>query len=629
LALGALLVLLVSAADIAAPWPLKIIVDNVLKNKPVDSGPGEVLTFLAGSDQQRLLTAAILALVVMVAISAVADYLSTFVLDGIGERMTADLRSAIFAHLQRQSLTFHDRQRVGDLTTRITSDVDYVQEMLIAMLSVMLPNITLLGGIVVVMVMVDAQFALISLLTVPVLVVTVMTFTRRIKRASRRARKKESEVASVASETLSSMRVVQAYTREARHYTRFHARTTERLEAGLDAIRLQARLSPTVDVITASGTALILWFGAHRVLSGEMSLGLLLVFLAYLSQLYRPIRSLAKLVLVISRGQASTERVHELLSVDVRVTERADAAPAPSLRGSVALRSVTFGYEVDQPVIRDVSIEAAPGETIALAGPTGAGKSTIVSLIPRFYDPWEGEVLIDGRDARTFTLDSLRRQVALVLQDSIIFYGTIFDNIAYGADNPTPEQVLAAATIARVDEFAEALPEGYETLISERGTTLSGGQRQRIAIARALVRDAPIVILDEPTSGLDAVSERYVLAGLEALTAGRTVFVVAHRLSTLRRADRIYVVEQGRIVQRGTHARLTKRNGLYRNMHVALNDDSAIAASTNGNTAIGAAVNGTSTIEAATNGAPTNGAAANGGAAGDGAKRVPIGVTPP
>ena len=571
LVIGSLLILLVAAADIAAPWPLKVIVDNVLKDKPVDSGPGQILSFLAGPDPERLLVVAILTLLGIVVVSALASYLSKFVLDGIGERLIADLRQAIFAHLQRQSLTFHDRQRVGDLTTRITSDVNYVQEMLIAMLSVLLPNVILITGMVAVMFVVDAQFALVALATVPVLAVTVWTYTRRIKRASKTARKKDSELASVANETLSSMRVVQAYTREARHYDRFHERTTERLRAGLEAIRLQAKLSPSVDVITACGTAVILWFGVRKVLAGEMSLGLLLVFLAYLSQLYSPIRKLSKLSLVISRGMASTERVYELLSADAQVLDRPDAVPAPRLQGAVSLRSVTFGYEPGQPVLSDISIEAEPGETIALAGPTGAGKSTIVSLIPRFYDPWDGEVLIDGKDARTFTHASLRSQTALVLQDSILFYGSIFDNIAYGAENPTTDQVLEAAEVARVDEFVRNLPEGYETVVSERGTTLSGGQRQRIAIARAIVRDAPIVILDEPTSGLDAVSEKYVLAGLKALTEGRTVFVVAHRLSTLRSADRVYVVEQGRITQTGTHAELTQDAGLYRRMHLASN----------------------------------------------------------
>jgi ATP-binding cassette, subfamily B, bacterial len=569
LGIGSLLVLFVAAVDIATPWPLKVIVDNVLKGKPARSGPGELLSFLAGPESQRLLAVCVLAMVVLVVVSALADYLSTFVLEGIGERLTADLRAAIFAHLQRQALSFHDRQRVGDLTTRLTADVDYVQEMMIALLSVFLPSVTLLVGIATVMLLVDAEFALIALLTMPVLLVVVLTFTRRIKRASKLARQKESEVASVAQETFSSIRVVQAYTREPRHYSRFRARTTERLTAGLDAIRLQAKLSPMVDVVTVSGTALILWFGAQKVLAGAMSLGLLLVFLAYLSKLYRPIRNLSKLALVVSRGQASTDRVYELLSVDVRVADRADATPAPRLRGDIVLDSVTFGYEEDQPVLHEISLQAAPGETVAIAGPTGAGKSTIVSLIPRLYDPWEGAVFVDGRDVRTFTTSSLRSQVALVLQDSILFHGSIFDNIAYGAEDATLEQVLAAAQIARVDEFVHSLPDGYDTIISERGTTLSGGQRQRIAIARAIVRDAPIVILDEPTSGLDAVSERYVLAGLEALTAGRTVFVVAHRLSTLRTADRIYVIEQGRITQSGTHESLTRRTGLYRRMHIA------------------------------------------------------------
>lgn len=280
LVVGSLLILLVAAGSVAAPWPLKVIVDNVLKNKPVESGPGEILSFLAGPDPQRLLAVAILALLAIVVVSALAEYLSTFVLDGIGERLIADLREAIFTHLQCQSLTFHDRQRVGDLTTRITADVNYVQEMLIAMLSVLLPNVILIGGMVTVMFLVDAQFALVALATVPVLTVTVWTYTRRIKRASKTARRKESELASVANETLSSMRVVQAYTREERHYDRFHAYTTERLRAGLEAIRLQAKLSPSVDVITACGTAVILWFGVRKVLAGEMSLGLLLVFLA-------------------------------------------------------------------------------------------------------------------------------------------------------------------------------------------------------------------------------------------------------------------------------------------------------------------------------------------------------------
>jgi ATP-binding cassette, subfamily B, bacterial len=567
---GSLLVLLVAALNIAAPWPLKVIVDNVIRGKPLEHGPGEILRDIAGSDPQRLLVASVLALFTIVVVTALADYLGTVVLDGIGERTTAELRSEVFAHLQRQSLAFHDRQRVGDLTTRVTADVDYVQDMLVAVLSVLIPNIVLLAGIVTVMFVVEPEFALLSLAIAPVLFVTVFVFTRRIKRASKLARRKEGEVANVASETLSAMRLVQAYTREPRHLGHFRDRNVERLAAGLDVINLQAKLSPMVDVITAAGTAIVLWFGTRRVLSGEMTLGLLLVFLAYLSQLYRPMRHLSKLATVISRGQASADRLHEILTVDARVREGDDAVAAPPLRGRVELRDVTFGYVPDEPVLHGVSIEAAPGETVALAGPTGAGKSTLVSLVPRLQDVWNGAVLVDGEDVRSFTLASLRRQIALVLQDSILFHGTIYDNIAYGASNPSEEEVFAAAEAAYVHEFVRDLPDGYATVVSERGTTLSGGQRQRIAIARALVRDAAIVILDEPTSGLDAVSERYVLKGLAPLTRGRTVFVVAHRLSTLRNADRIYVLQQGRIIESGTHDELARHPGLYKSMHAAL-----------------------------------------------------------
>jgi subfamily B ATP-binding cassette protein MsbA len=564
---GSLLVLLVAVLGIAAPWPLKVIVDNVIRGKPLDSGPGSILSEIAGSDPDRLLTVCVLALLAIVIVSAVADYLGTVVLDGVGERTTADLRSQVFAHLQRQSLAFHDRQRVGDLTTRVTADVDYVQDMLVAVLSVLIPNLVLLGGIVTVMFLVQPMFALLSLSVAPLLFGAVFVFTRRIKRASKLARRKEGEVANVASETLSAMRLVQAYSHESHHLGRFRDRSIERMAAGLDVINMQAKLSPIIDVITAVGTAIVLWFGTKRVLAGAMSLGLLLVFLAYLSQLYRPMRQLSKLATVITRGQASADRLHEILVTDVRVHERPDAVPAARLRGDVELRSIEFGYLPGQRVLHRVSLHAAPGETVALAGPTGAGKSTLVSLIPRLHDPWAGGVLIDGVDVRTLTLASLRQQVALVLQDSILFYGTIYDNIAYGADRPTEEDVRAAAEAAYVDEFVRELPDGYQTVVAERGTTLSGGQRQRIAIARALVRDAPIVILDEPTSGLDALSERYVLKGLERLVAGRTVFVIAHRLSTIRRADRIYVLEQGQIAESGTHADLVGRTGAYQAMH--------------------------------------------------------------
>jgi len=567
LAVGGALVLVVAAADIATPWPLKVIVDNVLRGNPLSGVVGDLFESLPGSGEDSILTAAVVLLITLVLVNAAADYLSSYVLDGIGQRVMADLRSEVFTHLQRQSLLYHDRQRVGDLMTRITSDVAQVQDMLVTSLSVLIPNVTMLLGIVVVMFVVDPGFALIALSVAPALFVVIFVSTRRIKRASKVARRKESDIASVASETLSAIHVVQAYTTEDRHAQRFREHNVERLRAGLDAVRLQAALTPAIDVITAIGTGIVLWVGAHRVNSGEMSLGLLLVFLAYLSQLYRPMRNLSKLAWVVSRGQAAADRLEEVLSVDVRVVECRHAIAAPPLGGAVELRGVSFGYSRDVEVLHDVSLAVAPGQHVALAGATGAGKSTLVSLVPRFYDPQRGAVLVDGVDVRDYQLESLRRQIALVLQDSILFHGSIRENIAYGAADASDDAILNAAEAAYVDEFVREFPDGYDTIVSERGSTLSGGQRQRIAIARALVRDAPIVILDEPTSGLDALSERYVLKGLDRLMEGRTVIVIAHRVSTLRQADRIYVLDEGRLTDAGLHQELVSHAGAYRAMH--------------------------------------------------------------
>jgi subfamily B ATP-binding cassette protein MsbA len=572
LAVGSVLVILVAATSVAAPWPLKIIVDNVIKRKHPSPGLSAFLGS-AATGPEILLRAALAALVAIVVIGAVSDYFSNAILDGIGERVSSGLRERLFEHLEYLSISYHQGQRVGDLTMRLTSDVDHVQEMLLGILSVLFPNVLILGGMVVIMFVADPIFASVSLAITPLLLLSASNYTRRIKRASKTARRKEGDVASLASETFSSIRLVQAYTNERRHLSWFRDRNRERLVAGLQVIDLQAQLSPLIDVIATIGTVLALWVGVHRVETKQITLGLLLVFVAYISKLYQPMRNLSKLSIILNRGQASAERLTDILSVDSRVPDAPDALVAPRFAGEVRLVGVTFGYEPGKPVLDGVSLTAAPGELIALTGLTGAGKSTLTSLIGRFYDPWEGQVLIDGQDVRTFTLASLRRQVSVVLQESVLFHGTILENIAYGCDGAAMDRVLEAARAAHVEEFVRRLPDGYDTIVSERGTTLSGGQRQRIAIARALMRDAPIVILDEPTSELDALSERHVMKGLERLVAGRTVIVIAHRLATLRKATRIFVLNRGRIVASGTHDDLVSKPGLYRGL-VAAHDES-------------------------------------------------------
>ncbi|MDQ4046103.1 MAG: ABC transporter ATP-binding protein/permease [Actinomycetota bacterium] len=554
---------MVAALQVALPWPMKIIVDDVLQ--PLGkSGTETTPEFLGlgGLGPLQLLLLAASALLVLTVMNAAADYLGTRLLNGVGEKTMATIRADVFVHLQRLSLSFHDKQRLGDLVTRTTTDVDYVRSLMVSMLSVLLPNVFILGFITTICVLVDPTFALIGLAVAPLMFVTVLVYRRRIKSASREARSKDSDIAAAMSETFASVRVMQTYTSETHHEEAFRVRNDGRMYAGLRVIRLQSMFSPLVDVIATLGTVLVLWVGAQRVLDGSMTLGLLLVFIAYLKAMYAPMKSLAKLTTVISRGQASAERIQEILDTAPAITDTPGAVPAPRLTGRVELRNVSFGYQ-ERDVLHGISLKAEPGSLVAITGPTGAGKSSLVSLIPRLYDATEGAVLLDGTDVRKLQVPTVRKQVSMVLQESILFRGSIYDNIAYGCEGATPEQVFAAAEAAYVDEFVRDLPQGYDTPVAERGVTLSGGQRQRIAIARALMRDSPIVILDEPTSGLDAISEQYVMHGLDLLMAGRTVIVIAHRLSTLKRADRIYVLDHGRIIESGRHEELIAGGGLY------------------------------------------------------------------
>lgn len=570
LLLGSLLVLLTAAAELALPWPLKIIVDDVLRGEQLSAPLGPAMRTLGIHGTTAVLATLAALLVLLAGLVAALDYASGRLLNGVGERLLADLRGQTFAHLQRLSLRFHDRGQVGDLANRITGDIDQMQSLLVAALSTLLPNVTLLIGILVVVVVVDPIFALLMLAGVPALFGVVLHYRLAIKQAARETRRHEGRVASHVTETLGSIRLVQAYAAERRSDGYFRSYSQQRLRAGLRRVDLTARLPAAVDVVAQVGTAAVLFTGALRVVNGQLTLGVLLVFLAYLRQVLDPMRALAKLTSTISRGAASAERVEEVLRRETPVRDRPSSLPCRGIRGEVALRAVTFGYDAKRPVLRHVSLQASPGQMVALAGPTGAGKSSIAGLLSRLYDPDQGQVLLDGRDVRDYNVDSLRQNVALVLQDSLLLSGTILHNIAFGNPTATGDQVRTAAEAAYVDEFVRHLPDGYDTIVSEGGTTLSGGQQQRIAIARALVKDAPVVVLDEPTSSLDPLSAQYVMRGLRRLTKGRTVIVIAHRLSTLRSADCIYVIEHGRILDAGTYAELTSRPGTFSRMHAAL-----------------------------------------------------------
>jgi subfamily B ATP-binding cassette protein MsbA len=388
-----------------------------------------------------------------------------------------------------------------------------------------------------------------------------------IKKASRAVRKKEGEIVSVIEEVFSSVRVVQAFAREDYEQWRLENESLERVELALRARSLKARLAPIVEVIVAAGTFLVLWFGARMVLSGTLSAGSLILFIMYLKKMYKPMQELSKMVDDYSKAVVGYERVREVLDTERDVQDVRGARSAPKFRGKIEFEHVAFCYEPKLPVLKDVSFAIEPGTVAALVGPTGAGKTTIASLVPRFYDPDSGTVKIDGEDVRRFRLKSLREQVSFVLQETVLFHGTLWRNIAYGKPEASREEILQAAEMANAREFIEKMPDGYDTVIGERGVTLSGGQRQRIAIARAVIRDSPVLVLDEPSSGLDAASEKLVFDALDRLMKGKTSIVIAHRLSTVRSADVIFVVNDGRVVERGRHEELLRMGGLYAELY--------------------------------------------------------------
>jgi ATP-binding cassette, subfamily B, bacterial len=562
LAAGGLFTLASSLFALAQPWPLKVIVDSVLRGKPVDL-PG--LAFANEWSRTTLLYVAVGAYVGIVLLDAIFDYAGTYRMDSTGVRIVSDIREALFARLQRLSLRFHGEQRTGDLITRVMSDISRVQDMLIQWFSLLLPNVALLVGMMVVMFWIDWVFTLIALAVAPPLFLLAFSYKSRIKGASRRARTLEGGLAARAGEVLGAVRIVQAFTREDFEDERFSLQSSHATTANLETARLQAQFSPLVDVVVGLGTAIVLVVGTKRVLSGELSLGLLLVFLSYLGALYRPMRQLSKLAYTTSRGLASAERVSTILEEEPDVRDLPSAIAVPRLQGRVVFEDVEFAYGEGTPVLRDIELEVQPGELVAIVGPTGAGKSTLVSLIPRFYDPQCGRILIDRIDIRDVQLRSLRAQVAIVPQEPMLFEGTIFENIAYGRAAAGEADVLRAARAALVDDFVQRLPDGYDTVLGERGASLSGGERQRLSIARALVRDAPILVLDEPTASLDPRSEGKLVEALGHLTCDRTTFVIAHRMSTVANADTVLVLDGGRIVERGTHDELMQiRAGVYR-----------------------------------------------------------------
>ena len=551
---------LISALELLKPWPLQIVVDSVLGGKPVAwAGLGRL-------PAPALLAVATLGLVVIYVLLGVMAVWNNYTTISIGQGMVNDLRSRFYAHLQRLSLSFHARAGVGDLIYRVTADTYAIQTLAMNGLFPILSAALLLGGMLVVMLRLDLLLTAVACAVGPLLLAGVVLVNRHVTAAAIEMRERESEVYQIVQRNLSAIKVVQAFSREGVEHRRFVAGSRASLRSGLRLYTLQTAYGAATNVLIAVGTAGVLWFGAHQVWSGRLSVGEMIVFVSYLAALYAPINSIVQTYGLIQGARAGVVRVFAVLDAEPAVRDGSDRLPEP-VRGEVEFRDVSFSYPDGAQALHGIALRVAPGECVAVVGPTGAGKSTLVSLVPRFYDANAGQVLIDGVDVRRLRCAELRSQVSMVLQPPIVFPVSIHDNIAYGRPEAARAEVEAAARVAQAHEFIARLPQGYDTVIGEQGATLSEGERQRLTIARAVLRQAPILILDEPTSSVDVTTEASIMDGLERFIAGRTTFVIAHRLSTVRKADRILVLVQGAVVEQGTFDELLASGGVFAGMY--------------------------------------------------------------
>jgi ABC-type multidrug transport system fused ATPase/permease subunit len=549
-----------TAARLAEPWPLNIIFDNVLIGVPLRTGLAWLDGWLA-DDRMRILVAAVLSILALAAIRGVLYYHQAFLVSRVGQAVVMQLRRRLFAHLQRLSLGFHARSSTGDLLTRLTGDIAMLRDLMVGTLLSVITETVIIVGYLAVMFLMEWRLALAAVLVVPVLFATLTIYASRIRDAASKQRRREGELAARLQQVLAGIHVVQSFAREDVEDERLRRLNDRSLRSGLKATRLEAQLNRSIELTLAVATAVTLGVGSIQVIDGRLTPGELIVFAAYMQGFQRPLRRISRVTERASKAASCLERVTDVL--DRHPDVRDGSRPAPALSGELRFERVDFGYAGGPLVLRGIDLFVPAGGRVAIVGPTGAGKSTLLALVQRLYDPVRGRVMVDGLDMRDLALRSLRDQVSIVPQDGMLFSGTIRENIAYGRLAASDADIAAAARAAYIHDFVDGLPDGYETQVGERGVTLSGGQRQRLAIARAIVKDAPIVLLDEPTTGLDAEAEDAVMLALENLLAGRTALVIAHRLGTIRRADEIVVLDRGRIVERGTHAALMRADALY------------------------------------------------------------------
>jgi ATP-binding cassette subfamily B protein len=542
------------------PWPLKFVFDHVLRTSK--RGP-EVLARFNSTDATTALTLAALAIVAITGLRALASYWQTIGFAQIGNRALNKVRNQLYRHVQYLSLSFHTSSRTGDLVIRMMNDVAMLQDVAVTALFPLLAKVLIVGGMVGLMFWMNGKLALIAIGIFPLFWLRTIRIGRRIREVAKKQRRQEGAMAATFAESLHAIKTVQALSLEENFARAFSSESERTLKEDVKGRRLSAALERSLDVLIAVATAGVLWYGTRLVLRHDLSAGDLLVFLAYLKSAYRPVQDFAKYAGRLGKASAAGERVIDLLERVPDVRDLPNATRAPAFTGEVRFNKVSFGYDRGRPVLQDVELQISAGQRVALVGPSGGGKTTLLSLLLRLYDPTEGVVSIDQRDVREFTLESLRSQIGVVLQDNVLFAASVRDNIACASPGATEEQIAHAARLANAHDFINALPQGYETVLGERGVTLSQGQRQRIAIARAAIRQAPILILDEPTTGLDRKNESAVLEALNRLNAARTTFLITHTLAQAVSADLILYLEQGRIVEQGTHQSLIALNGHY------------------------------------------------------------------
>ncbi|MGM4931333.1 ABC transporter ATP-binding protein [Tardiphaga sp. 619_E2_N8_5] len=551
------------AMSLAAPWPLKLVLDDALGSHHLPAWLDWAHDYGIGRHTLGVALFAGIATLVIAVIGAIATYIDNYYSTSVGQWVANDLRIRIYAHLHRLSLRYYDKAKTGALMSTITTDVTTLQNFASSStLDILLDLITIVFMIGL-MFWLDWDFTVIALGITPFLIVFVFHFKRAVKEVTRTVRQRQSEIVAVVQQGLGQVRAVTAFGRQDLELARLEAASHATVEAAMKARQVKSLLSPVVSIVVAFCTAIVLWKGTSLIVAGTMTAGALTVYLAYLAQFFKPVKDLASMTSAIAQTTVALERIQNILAADDVIVEKPGAVDPGRAKGAITFENVAFAYSEEASVLRDVSLHIEPGQIVGVVGPTGSGKSTVLSLIPRFYDATSGRVLIDGVDVTDYKLSALRAQVGFVLQETVLFRGTIRENIAYGRPGATDDEIVAAAKIANADEFITRMPHGYDSMVGERGDTLSGGQRQRIGIARAVVRNSPIMILDEPTAALDPESEALVIEALRRLMQGRTVIMIAHRLSTIRDADKIIVLKDGVVAEQGSNDELIAQGGIY------------------------------------------------------------------